>query len=389
MVLAVLLLTLGFTGKGHAQTSVAFKDTTKIESNWYHLDWFGYFMVQDDEWIYHLEHGWMYFSGVLENQFWVHDMELGWWWVHHLRYPYVFSEAKNDWMWYIQGSTTPRWFYCFCNCSWESKPETIWVVPPGPPAGMVELAGGTFTMGQDLFGISYSLPEHQVTLEKFYIGTREVTKALWDEVYVWALCNDYTFDNVGKAVSSEHPLSNVNWYDVVKWCNAFSQYEHRTPAYYTDSTKTTVYKSGNLDLGSDSVDWTANGYRLPTESEWEYASRGGLAGKNYPWGDEADPDLLNYGISPGEGLLGGQYPSNGFGLFDLAGNLAEWTWDWFGTYPSGAQSNPKGINTGDHRVYRGGSFGSDFSRTRCADRDFTKPWNALDNLGFRLVMSAE
>ena len=110
---------------------------------------------------------------------------------------------------------------------------------------------------------------NKVTLARqIYIGTHEVTKELWDKVHAWALCNNYNFDNAGKGDTDSHPISDVNWYDAVKWCNAYSQMEHRDPVYYTDSTKTTIYKTGNIDLDSDFVDWDANGFRLPTEAEW-------------------------------------------------------------------------------------------------------------------------
>ena len=396
---ALLLFFFGI-GSLSAQTEQAFEDATKLEDNWYHLDWFGYFMIRDNDWIYHLEHGWMYLSwgdedglGKVKGEFWLHDMDMGWWWINSQKYPYVYSAAHQNWLWYVSGSSVPRWFYCFCNCSWESFPATVWVIPPGPPPGLVEIPAGSFTMGQVLDRVHYSVPEHTVTLDAFHIGTHEVTKELWDEVYVWALCNDYAFDNLGKSESEAHPVSDVNWYDVVKWCNAYSQMEHRNPAYFTDASKTEVYKAGNLELDNDAVDWSANGYRLPTESEWEKASRGGLVGKMYPWGDRSpSPSVetkLNYGMTPGKALVGGQYAPSGFALYDIAGNLGEWTWDWYGAYSADSQSNPRGPASGTDRVYRGGSWSHELYRARCADRSETKPWTPLTILGFRLASTVQ
>ena len=391
-----LLLHLAGATPSYAQTEMAFNNATSLEDNWYHLDWFGYFMIQDTDWIYHLEHGWMYLSwgdpdgsGKVNGEYWLHDMEMGWWWISHRHYPYVYSSAHENWLWFVPGSTDPRWFYCFCNCSWESMPATTWVIPPGPPEDLIEISAGEFTMGQDLDGVHYSVPEHRVTLDAFYIGTQEVTKELWDEIYVWALCNDYVFDNLGKATSDAHPVTDINWYDVVKWCNAYSQKERRDPVYYTDDSNTVVYKTGNLDLTAPSVDWGANGYRLPTEAEWEKAARGGLAGKIYPWGDSATSDDLNYGITPGEALLGGLYAPNGYGLYDMAGNVAEWAWDWHGSYSADDQTDPTGPSSGADRVYRGGSWELSISRARCADRAESKPWASEPMIGFRLVISGD
>ncbi len=395
LVLAFLLLFAPRPEAG-AQTREAFEDATAVEDGWYFLDWLGYFMIQDDDWVYHLQHGWMFLSwgdgqglGKEPGKFWLHDLEMGWWWVDSSSYPYVYSSNHQNWLWYVEPSSSPRWFYCFCNCSWESMPATNWVIPEGPPEGMVEISAGEFTMGQVLDGVHYSVPVHTVTLDKFYIGTHEVTKALWDKVYAWALCNDYTFDNEGLGSSDDHPVANLNWYDAVKWCNAYSQMERRDPVYYTDESKTTVYKTGNLDLVSGAADWGANGFRLPTEAEWEKAARGGNVGWIYPWGDKADPTKLNYGITPGEAVVGGQFDANDFGLYDMAGNLAEWTWDWLDTYPSDPQTNPRGPDTGVNKVYRGGSWWLEYFRARCADRAESKPWDAIGTVGFRIVVSGE
>ena len=214
-------------------------------------------------------------------------------------------------------------------------------------------------MGQELEGIHYSVPIHSVTIDKFYIGTHEVTKELWDKVHAWALCNNYSFDNQGKGDTDSHPISDVNWYDAVKWCNAYSQMERRSPVYYTDSTKTTIYKTGNIDLDSDFVDWDANGFRLPTEAEWEKSARSGLEGSLYPWGDIEDTSNVNYGQVPGKAIEVGQFAPTEYGLYDIAGNVAEWTWDRLNIYTSEDQTNPTGPDSETdvdviERVYRGG-----------------------------------
>ena len=391
------LILLSFTQVGvSANTRQVFKDAASLEDNWYFLDWFGYFLIEDDDWIYHLQHGWMFLSwgdgqglGKVAGKFWLHDMEMGWWWVDHRSYPYIYSSNHENWLWYVAQSSSPRWFYCFCNCSWESMPATQWVIPEGPPSGFVEIPAGSFNMGQVLDGIHYSVPVHKVTLDKFYIGTHEVTKALWDKVYAWALCNNYNFDNAGLGNTNNHPITEVNWYDAVKWCNAYSQMEHRDPVYYTDSSKSIIYKTGNIDLTSSSVDWDANGFRLPTEAEWEKSSRSGLEGKLYPWGDDQYGFEVNYGHTPGEAIEVGQFDPTNYGLYDIAGNVAEWTWDWLDTYSAEDQANPTGPDSGVNRVYRGGSWKLDFKRIRCADRAESKPWDSVGTIGLRVVISGQ
>ena len=125
---------------------------------------------------------------------------------------------------------------------------------PRPPAGMALIPAGSFMMGNSLNpdeGWPDELPLHSVYVSAFYMDRYEVTKALWDEVYSWAITHGYSFDNAGLGKASTHPVQTVSWYDSVKWCNARSEKEGRTPAYYTSTAQTTVYRTGQVDVQND------------------------------------------------------------------------------------------------------------------------------------------
>ncbi|MBM3882116.1 MAG: hypothetical protein FJ387_20745, partial [Verrucomicrobia bacterium] len=256
---------------------------------------------------------------------------------------------------------------------------------PPPVAGMAFIPAGSFQMG-DTFneGTSDERPVHTVYVSAFYMDRTEVTKALWDEVYGWAVGRGYSFDNAGSGKAANHPVQTVYWYDMVKWCNARSEKEGRMPAYYTSAGQTTVYRTGRVDVQNDWVKWNA-GYRLPTEAEWEKAARGGASGRRFPWTatDTITHSQANY-YSHWEGgrpyyaydvnPTGGYHPTfavgaspytspvgyfapNGYGLYDMAGNVWEWCWDWYssGYYGSSPSSDPRGSSGGSDRVIRGGS----------------------------------
>ncbi len=285
--------------------------------------------------------------------------------------------------------------------------------PPstGIPAGMAFIPAGPFQMG-DAFNEGYGdeRPVHSVQVSAFFMDKFEVTKALWDEVYQWALAHGYSFDRSGGGKAANHPVHSIRWDDAVKWCNARSEKEGLTPCYYTAASQSTVYRSGYVALANNAVKWTANGYRLPTEAEWEKAARGGLQGKRFPWGDTISHSQANYSStgSPAYDLSPtrefhptyktGDYPytspvgsfaANGYGLHDLAGNVGEWCWDaysdtWYGQ--SGATTDDsRGPVFVSFRVLRGGYWDSRADFLRCAFRLRVTPTYAGFILGFRCV----
>jgi formylglycine-generating enzyme required for sulfatase activity len=299
------------------------------------------------------------------------------------------------------------------NQTSNSVPATLTVVPAGVPSGMALIPGGSFTMGNCMDsseGDSDELPLHSVYVSAFYMDKYKVTKALWDEVKTWNGGNGYSYTHAGLGKEANHPVHKINWYDTVKWCNARSQKEGLTPCYYNEAGLTTVYKTGT---GTPYPKWNANGYRLPTEAEWEKAARGGASGHRFPWSDtdnithsRANYDSSSYyaydtsptrgyhptfndGVPPDTSPVG-YFAANGYGLYDMAGNLWEWCWDWYQSdwySQAGATQNNARGPTGplSSRVLRGGGWLVDANHTRCANRLDLIPVNSNDLIGFRCV----
>jgi len=255
-------------------------------------------------------------------------------------------------------------------------------------------------------GRSEELPVHCVYVSGFYMARCEVTKALWDEVRAWGPSHGYTDLARGGGKGPAHPVHSITWYDMVKWCNARSQEEGLTPCYRVSGV---VYRTGDSDAVT--CDWSANGYRLPTHAEWEKAARGGLLGKRFPWGDtinhshanyRAHGSAYSYDTSPyteptchpayNDGVLPytapvGSFAPNGFGLYDMVGNVFEFCWDWIGLdYLTSPYADPRGpLEPGpwhDH-VCLGGGYNGQPSNLRCAA--YSGQGYVGDDLGFRLA----
>lgn len=270
-----------------------------------------------------------------------------------------------------------------------------------PPPGMVWIDAGWFEQGQT--GIETPVNTHYTG--GFWMDEMEVTKAKWNQVHQWALTNGYAFTNPGAGKTNNHPAQTVDWHDCVKWCNARSQMEKLTPCYYTTPGLTTVYATGALNISNPCVKWDANGYRLPTEAEWEKAARGGRYQRRFPWGDTIQHARANYhadssayDTSPTKGYHpdyddspepytspAGSFPATGAGLHDLAGNVAEWCWDWWAAYSAGSQSDPRGPATGTWRIVRGGSCYNGGGGVGCAYREYYPPTTEDTTIGFRCV----
>lgn len=282
-----------------------------------------------------------------------------------------------------------------------------------PPSGMAFIPPGSFTMGDIAdTNIEGDAAPVSVYVSGFYIDQYDVTSDLWEQVRNWAITNGYSFA-AGWAKGANHPVYGLDWYDCVKWCNARSEMMELTPAYYTTAAQTTVYRSGEIDISNCCVNWS-DGYRLPTEAEWEKAARGGLNGQRFPCGNTISWSQANYygdplsrdsngyaydlataidndpffddGIYPYTSPVGSFAP-NGYGLYDMAGNVWDWCWDWYGVPYEGGR-DPRGPVSGSSRVDRGGGWQYYAYDCRSAFRYPLGPMSdTVGNSGFRTVLS--
>jgi formylglycine-generating enzyme required for sulfatase activity len=235
---------------------------------------------------------------------------------------------------------------------------------------MVRISGGTFTMGSPASEPDRSPAEtqHPVRVSDFSISRYEVTQKEYRDI-MGTDPSEFKGDSL--------PVENVSWFDAIEYCNRRSLMEKFTPAY-------TV--SGIGDRQNVTWNWNrdANGYRLPTEAEWEYACRAGTA-TPYSSGDSVDSAGWYSDNSGRTTHPVGRKQPNAWGLYDMHGNVYEWCWDWYVEYEAIAQADPVGAASSSARVVRGGSWINDAQNLRSAYRDYNAPSNRIYFIGFRLV----
>ena len=309
------------------------------------------------------------------------------------------TPGTNKWVVWDAGQDWPERFST--NVFFRLTVSDVTPVPPG----MVLIPAGSFTMGDSVGDADLSDPAPvTANVSSFYMDTNLVTWSQWQEVYAYATDRGYVL-NAGAGKAGNHPVWNVDWYDCLKWCNARSEQAGKVPVYYTDALLTQVYTNGEGGV-TVYVNWGAKGYRLPTEAEWEKAARGGLSGQRFPWGNLISQAKANYyggtsysyDLGPnGYNAIGtvggapftspvGSFAANGYGLEDMAGNVWQWCWDWYGT-PYAGGADPRGAASGSRRVFRGGSWYYGAYGCRSAYRYGYDPAVKHSDLGFRVVLA--
>lgn len=254
------------------------------------------------------------------------------------------------------------------------------------PDNFVLIEGGTFQMGSPESEAWRSTDEtqHSVTVSDFYMSKYELTQKEYEEI---------TGRNPSNFSGEDLPVENVSWLDAVAYCNARSERENLTPVYTIDGQNVTWDRS-------------ADGYRLPTEAEWEYACRAGTTTpfyqENSPSAEEAnyyghypyeiEDNYFSQGnlqVQPGEyrqtTVPVDSFSENPYGLYNMHGNVGEWVWDYYGEYPDEEQTDPAGPTSGTLRVYRGGGWNDFAKNMRSAYRATLEQNKGSFNLGIRLV----
>lgn len=334
-------------------------------------DWFGSCLEADEGWCYHAEHGWLWPELLPGGELWWFDAGLGYWlWTAEALYPWVYAMGgRNEWL-FLARNRLPgdRMFFSVLAEQWTHESH-LCALEPSPPRGRF-----VFVEGGNLVA---HYPREAVFVGSFWMSAYEVTWGEWKTVAEWAARNGYDLFP-GEACADDHPMHSVSWYAAAKWCNAKSEMEGLEPAYWIEGH---VFRS-QLPVFSP-VTWKeeANGYRLPTENEWEFAARGGLHSLGFEFsGSNEESDVAwtvhnsqnpDCDLAFGRGTHPvGQKRPNELGLHDMSGNVAEWCWNEVGSSL--------------HRSVRGGSWDDMGTKAFVHYRGSADPWFGRESLGFRL-----
>jgi len=239
---------------------------------------------------------------------------------------------------------------------------------------MIRIQGGTFLMGSPENEVGRNQtdegPQHQVTVSTFYLAKYPVTQAEYEAIMG---------TNPSQTRGPNNPVDRVSWLMAVEYCNRRSIAEGLTPVYTINGANVTWNRE-------------ANGYRLPTEAEWEFACRAGTTTPFYT-GDNMDAAGWNRdnSVTVVDGFRSrstfpvGQKLPNAWGLYDMHGNVLEWCWDWMANYTAEPKVDPIGPATGTRRIYRGGCFDFPASSCRSAYRFGNRPSFSMFYTGFRVA----
>jgi len=284
-----------------------------------------------------------------------------------------------------------------CATKEPSKPA-VPKEPEKPLIEMIAIPGGTFRMGSPQgSGLLNERPAHQVTVKDYLLGQYEVTQGQYFEITGLRPSSCRTNPEAPKSIEGWKtlPVEMVNWYEALVFCNRLSIKEKLQPVYRVNGSINPddwgAAPTNDTTMLWDLIEMVsgANGYRLPTEAEWEYAARGGPESKEYKYAGGNTPDdvLWYYDNSGTMSHEIGKKAPNELDLYDVSGNVMEWCWDWQSPYTTGAKDNPTGPSTGMYKIIRGGSWSYALAYCLVAHRHNNLPYYRGVNLGFRVARS--